>query len=52
MSQKVSNFRREASFQQNYSANCELDWAVTGECPLIGPLQLAIHVVGNHRAGE
>ena len=52
MSQKVSNFRREASFQQNYSANCELDWAVTGECPLIGPLQLAIHVVRNRRAGE
>ena len=25
---------------------------MTGECPLIGPLQLAIHVVRNRRAGE
>ena len=39
-------------FNKIILANCELDWAVTGECPLIGPLQLAIHVVRNHRAGE
>ena len=39
-------------FNKIILANCELDWTMTGECPLIGPLQLAIHVVHNRRAGE